>query len=117
MPVFASKATIEAVNRLSPPPGERISEGHGAPFYAAIGASYADNARVLREYTWIYAGVIPAALILGSLLGYFMAGRALTPVLEVARTAQRISGSNLSLRIPTREADDELDYLILTSTA
>ena len=94
--------------------GVVYAEGHGAPFYAAIGASYADNARVLREYTWIYAGVIPAALILGSLLGYFMAGRALTPVLEVARTAQRISGSNLSLRIPTREADDELDYLILT---
>jgi heavy metal sensor kinase len=94
--------------------GVVYAEGHGAPFYAAIGHSYADNVRVLRAYTWIYAGVIPAALILGSLLGYFMAGRALTPVLEVARTAQRISGSNLSLRIPSREAGDELDYLILT---
>ena len=43
-----------------------------------------------------------------------MAGRALTPVLAVAQAAQRISGSNLSLRIPTRDAGDELDYLILT---
>ena len=43
-----------------------------------------------------------------------MAGRALTPVLAVAQAAQRISGSNLSLRIPTREANDELDYLVLT---
>ena len=43
-----------------------------------------------------------------------MAGRALTPVIEVAQAAQRISGSNLSLRIPTRGAGDELDYLILT---
>lgn len=94
--------------------GVVYAEGHGAPFYAAIGASYADNVRILREYTWIYAGVIPAALILGSLLGYFMAGRALTPVLEVARAAQRISGSNLSLRIPARQTGDELDYLILT---
>jgi heavy metal sensor kinase len=51
---------------------------------------------------------------LGSLLGYFMAGRALTPVLEVARAAQRITGSNLSSRIPSRNAGDELDYLILT---
>ena len=32
----------------------------------------------------------------------------------MAQAAQRISGSNLSLRIPTREAGDELDYLILT---
>src|ERR1043166_8802549 len=43
-----------------------------------------------------------------------MAGRALTPVLSVAQAAQRISGSNLNLRIPTRQADDELDTLILT---
>src|SRR3954462_3944885 len=43
-----------------------------------------------------------------------MAGRALTPVKDVALAAQRISGSNLSLRISTRHAGDELDYLILT---
>ncbi len=90
------------------------SEGHVAPYYVAIGTSYADNVKILHRYTWIFAGVIPGALILGSLLGYFMAGRALTPVLAVAQAAQRISGSNLSMRIPTRDAGDELDYLILT---
>ncbi|MBS1859213.1 MAG: HAMP domain-containing protein [Acidobacteria bacterium] len=94
--------------------GVVYAEGHGAPFYAAIGASYAENVRILRAYSLLYAAVIPLALLLGSLLGYFMAGRALTPVLEVARTAQRITGSNLSLRIPMRDAGDELDYLILT---
>jgi HAMP domain-containing protein len=46
--------------------------------------------------------VIPVAIILGSLLGWVMAGRALSPVHDVARAAQRISSSNLSLRIPTR---------------
>ena len=90
------------------------SEKHVAPYYVAIGASYADNEKTLRAYTWIFAGVIPGALLLGSLLGYYMAGRALTPVLAVAQAAQRISGSNLSMRIPTREAGDELDTLILT---
>jgi heavy metal sensor kinase len=90
------------------------AEKHVAPYYVAIGNLYTDKINVLHEYTWIYAGVIPGALLLGSLLGYFMAGRALTPVLSVARAAQRISGSNLSMRIPTRGAGDELDYLILT---
>ncbi len=90
------------------------SEKHGAPYYVAIGASYADNVKTLHAYTWIFAGVIPGALLLGSLLGYYMAGRALTPVLAVSQAAQRISGSNLSLRIPSRDAGDELDYLILT---
>ena len=89
------------------------SEGHVAPYYVAIGASYADNMKILRQYTWIFAGAIPGALLLGLLLGWLMAGRALTPVLAVAQAAQRISGSNLSLRIPTRGAGDELDYLIL----
>ncbi|HWB85364.1 MAG TPA: ATP-binding protein [Bryobacteraceae bacterium] len=90
-------------------------EGHHAPYYVAIGMALSDNRGILRDFTApLYEMVIPAALILGSLLGWFMAGRALAPVLGVARTAQRISGSNLSLRIPTRQAGDELDYLILT---
>lgn len=89
------------------------SEGHVAPYYVAIGASYADNMKILRQYTWIFAGAIPGALLLGLLLGWLMAGRALTPVLGVAQAAQHISGANLSLRIPTRGAGDELDYLIL----
>jgi heavy metal sensor kinase len=94
--------------------GVVYSEKHAAPYYVAIGASYADNVKTLRAYTWVFAGVIPGALLLGSLLGYYMAGRALTPVLAVSLAAQRISGSNLSMRIPTRDAGDELDHLILT---
>ena len=91
-----------------------FSEGHVAPYYVAIGLPLAQSNKILRQFTLIYVAVFPAALILGSLLGWFMAGRALTPVLAVAQAAQRISGSNLSLRIPTRQAGDELDYLILT---
>src|SRR5208283_3002805 len=86
------------------------SEGHVAPYYVAIGLPLAQSNQILRQVTLIYVAVFPAALI----LGWFMAGRALTPVLAVAQAAQRISGSNLSLRIPTRQAGDELDYLILT---
>jgi heavy metal sensor kinase len=84
------------------------------PFYVALGSSFADSDKILRRYTIIYLAIIPGALILGSLLGWIMAGRALTPVHDVAKAAQRISGSNLSLRIPSREAGDELDYLIHT---
>jgi heavy metal sensor kinase len=94
--------------------GVVYDEKHEAPYYVAIGESYADNSIILWRYTWISLGVIPAALIIGSVLGWIMTGRVLIPVKDVAQTAQRISGSNLSLRIPTREAGDELDYLILT---
>jgi heavy metal sensor kinase len=90
------------------------SEGHVAPYYVAIGMPLGQYGKILREFTWVYIGIIPGTLILGCVLGWVMAGRALTPVRAVAQAAQRISGSNLSLRIPTRQADDELDYLILT---
>jgi heavy metal sensor kinase len=89
-------------------------QGHGPPFYVAIGVPIQQNQRVLKNFTLAYVAIIPAALILGSVLGWIMAGRALKPVKDVAQAAQRISGSNLSLRLPMRKADDELDYLILT---
>ena len=92
----------------------RFEPGHHVPYYVSIGTSLAGNDRTLSQFTWVYVVVIPGALILGSFLGWVMAGRALTPVRDIARAAQRISGSNLSLRIPTRETGDELDYLILT---
>jgi heavy metal sensor kinase len=93
---------------------EHLVPGHGLPYYVAIGASLRQYNNILRQFTWIYAGVIPGSLLLGSLLGWFVSGRALTPVRDVAQAAQRISGSNLKLRIPARNAGDELDYLILT---
>jgi heavy metal sensor kinase len=91
-----------------------LQEGKSLPYYVSIGASIRPYQNVLSGVTWLYIAVVPAGLILGLFLGWVMTGRALTPVLEVAQAAQRISGSNLSLRIPTRKTGDELDYLILT---
>jgi heavy metal sensor kinase len=83
-------------------------------FFVAIGTSLANNQAVLSQFTWLCIGLFPLMIIAGCALGWVFAGRALTPVLEIARTAQRISGSNLNLRIPSRKAGDELDYLIET---
>ena len=80
----------------------------------ALGYSLANNEKILRRFLADLHAVIPGSLILGSFLGWVVAGRALAPVRAVAQAAQRISGSNLKLRIPTRNAGDELDYLILT---
>jgi heavy metal sensor kinase len=105
------------------PPGERRSSGGAArrgdlpvqtPYYVSLAAPLRQYGNILREFTWLNITVIPSALIVGSLLGWVVAGRALKPVRSVAVAAQRISGSNLSLRIPTRDAGDELDYLIRT---
>ncbi len=89
-------------------------ENHQLPYYVALGIPLSPYGKILRGFSSIFILVIPGSLILGTAFGWFMAGRALTPVRDVAEAAQRISGSNLSLRIPTRQAGDELDYLILT---
>jgi len=89
-------------------------ENNRKQYFVAVGRSLSDNRRILEQFTWTYAGVIPLVILSGCLLGWFLAARALTPVLEVAQAANRITGSNLSLRIPTRGAGDELDYLIET---
>jgi heavy metal sensor kinase len=89
-------------------PGEHI------PYYVAIGVPLSDYDKILRRFTYPYIAVIPGVLILGSILGWIMSGRVLTPVVSVAQAAQRITSSNLSLRIAPREAGDELDYLIRT---
>ncbi len=83
-------------------------------FYVAIGTSLAGSRGILNQFT--LKGVIVVLLVIptGCIMGWIFAGRALTPVLEVARTAERISGSNLSLRIPVRGAGDEIDRLIET---
>jgi heavy metal sensor kinase len=83
-------------------------------YYIAIGRSLKSNREILGRFTWLTVAVIPLLAFGGSVLGWIYAGRALSPVMDIARTAQRITGSNLSLRIPTRRSKDELDYLIET---
>jgi heavy metal sensor kinase len=89
-------------------------EDTGKKFYVAIGTSLAGSRGVLNQFTLRGVGLVLLIIPTGCIMGWIFAGRALTPVLEVARTAERISGLNLSLRIPVRGAGDEIDRLIET---
>jgi heavy metal sensor kinase len=91
-----------------------LMNGQELPYYVSIGTPLRQYNNILRQFTtWVFFLIIPGAILLGSGLGWVVAGRALSPLVQVAQAAQRISGSNLSTRIPTRSAGDELDYLIL----
>ena len=56
----------------------------------------------------------PLMLLLAAACGYWMSGRALRPVEEMTRTAERIEAENLSERLPVSGAGDELDRLSAT---
>ena len=88
--------------------------GHRTPYFVAIGRSLTQNRALLQNFTKQQLWLLPLMMVSGGILGWILAGQTLRPVLAVARTAQGITGSNLSLRIPVRGAGDELDFLILT---
>ncbi|HUS08251.1 MAG TPA: ATP-binding protein [Bryobacteraceae bacterium] len=92
--------------------GLLIDDNPHRSFYVAIGRSLAESNRILDQFTWRYFLFLPVMILASVLIGWFMAGRALRPVNDVAETAQRITGSNLAVQIPSRGADDELDRLI-----
>lgn len=83
-------------------------------YFVVIGRPMQSNENVLAEFTKDYLMLLPGLIISGILLGWVVAGRAISPVNALARTAESISGTNLGLRIPLRHTGDELDHLIKT---
>ena len=82
------------------------------PYFIVLGRSYIERNRMMEDFTRYYSILLPLMILSASVVGWFVAGRALSPVNDVAGTAQRITGSNLSAEIPLRGANDELDRLI-----
>jgi HAMP domain-containing protein len=89
-----------------------IVDRNNNKYFLAIGRAVADNTRLLHEFTYRYLIIVPIAIVIAGLFGWFLARRALAPVNSVARAAQRITHSNLNTQIPLRRAGDELDRLI-----
>jgi heavy metal sensor kinase len=82
------------------------------PYFLAIARATGDDSHLLQEFTFRYFIIVPIAILISGLLGWFLARRALAPVNSVAEIAQRVTHSNLKTEIPTRGAGDELDRLI-----
>ena len=113
-PVWSNKTDSDGVPYLIRASYVNGEEDKNKRFYVAIGTSLASSRNLLSTFTLRSIALVPLVILTGCIMGWIFAGRALTPVLEVARTAERISGSNLSLRIPVRGAGDEIDRLIET---
>jgi signal transduction histidine kinase len=75
---------------------------------------YAENVERVRD---VFLVSFPLVLVLTGGLGWLLARGSLRPIADMTATAQRISGSNLSERVPGTGADDELDELAHTLNA
>jgi two-component system, OmpR family, sensor kinase len=79
-----------------------------------VGASLADRDEALSELLTQLLIVAPIALLLTSLLGYWLAGAALRPVEAMRSEAAAISGSEPGRRLPEGQAKDEISRLAAT---
>src|SRR5438552_12018434 len=73
--------------------------------------SLAGRRNALRRLRDSFVILIPIALLVAGLGGYFLASRTLAPVARITEAASRIEAENLSERITVRNRDDELGRL------
>jgi two-component system OmpR family sensor kinase len=83
-------------------------------YFVAQGHSLADANKLLGQFTQTYFVLMPLALVLIGAAGWWFAGRALAPVVEIANAARAIGSSNLALRLAPPGSNDELENLVAT---
>jgi heavy metal sensor kinase len=76
-----------------------------------VGLSTVDRNRVLERFREIFWSVTILMVLLGFIIGIFLAFRALRPVQHLVRTVQSITLGRMESRVPRTGAGDELDHL------
>jgi heavy metal sensor kinase len=79
-----------------------------------VGSSLEEVEEALHQLLLILLVAVPAALLLASAGGLFLANKALRPVDEITQIARRIGSGDLSQRIRIKRVNDELGRLAAT---
>ncbi|MCR4374641.1 MAG: ATP-binding protein [Acidobacteria bacterium] len=83
----------------------------GEPLWIRVARSEDGLRRDLRQVLLIFAVIGPLAIVVASVAGYLISGRALAPLSAMAERARSISADRLSERLPGAETPDELGQL------
>ncbi len=87
--------------------------GTAAGVYVAVRFTDALD-RNRREMVRLFLAVLLGSLLLAGIVGYFLAGEALEPLRRITRTARLISREDLSRRIGSQGAHDQIGELAAT---
>lgn len=129
--IYRSKRMIEQGLRPDPPQllpqqGSIVEYHQGTRYVRALAYPIRANGRAYSVQTGIALNksmvllsdfsaqlwlLTPAVLVLAAIGGHFMGRKALAPVAAIAAEARRINDRNLDIRLPTREANDEISHL------
>ena len=77
-----------------------------------VGLSYAPMDAELNHMRNMFLSTLPLALFLVSAGGWWLAGRALTPLRTIALTVEQVTARGLDQRIPASEENPEIQRLI-----
>jgi heavy metal sensor kinase len=83
-------------------------------YIIVAGTSLEPTDEELESLRGIVASLVPMALIVAGIGGWFLAGRSLSPVVAMADRARQIGVENLSERLPVANPRDELGKLAET---
>src|SRR6202035_4587647 len=89
----------------------RHFSSEGKTYILVILQSLHPQEEMLEEVTSTFAWVIPIAIMLASVGGYFLARKSLAPVVAMSRQAGRIGAANLHERLAVQNDRDELGHL------
>ena len=89
----------------------RPAQARGRTYAVVVAATLDDRNESLRNLRTLLLIGGPVALLLASLAGYLVAGRALRPVEAMRRRAAAISAAEPDQRLPLPEANDEIRRL------
>ena len=88
--------------------------GFDVEYIIVAGTSLEPTDEELESLRGILAYLVPMALIVAGIGGWFLAGRSLSPVVAMADRARQIGVENLSERLPVANPRDELGKLAET---
>ncbi|HEY2459864.1 MAG TPA: heavy metal sensor histidine kinase [Candidatus Acidoferrum sp.] len=83
----------------------------GQPYTLIVLQSLHTQNEFLEQVSGTFALIIPLAILLASIGGYFLARRSLSPVVAMSAQAGQIGATNLHERLPVQNAKDELGLL------
>jgi heavy metal sensor kinase len=93
---------------------DRVQSPFGQEYLVQVGISLKPMQDALGRFASLGFVLGPLALLLAATSGWFMASRALNPVRNIVRAAQKLELSNLHHRLPVSGTHDELDQLAVT---
>jgi two-component system OmpR family sensor kinase len=91
-----------------------VIPGFDVNYIIVAGTSLEPTDEELESLRGILAYLVPMALIVAGIGGWFLAGRSLSPVVAMADRARQIGVENLSERLPVANPRDELGKLAET---